>query len=326
MRKNTFAFFRARRYVYFFSAGAARRNFRKAIFVHLHLHISQAWFYVRYFLYIFADMKINFVKYEGAGNDFVIVDNRTLNFNPDPDVVARLCDRRFGIGADGLMLLENNDTADFTMRYFNSDGPEATMCGNGGRCISLFAFHLGLGHDNKLDFMASDGPHKAALIGSDGPDRGRIALGMKNCSEPQPFGSRYFVDTGSPHCIEFVEDVDAVDVFNEGRRIRYMSDFEPFGGVNVDFVQITGDGAIRIRTYERGVENETLACGTGAVASAIVAAAVRQPLVRRFDVKTLGGLLRVDFSHDCNTYSDVVLSGPARRVFSGTFDFENFIS
>ena len=271
-------------------------------------------------------MKIDFVKYEGAGNDFVIVDNRSLKFNPDPVMVARICDRRFGIGADGLMLLENNDTADFTMRYFNSDGPEATMCGNGGRCISLFAVHLGLGHDNTLSFAASDGPHSAVLLASDGPDCGRIALGMKDCPEPQSFGKYHYVDTGSPHCIEFVENVDEVDVFNEGRRVRHMTDFEPFGGVNVDFVQITGDGSLRIRTYERGVENETLACGTGAVAAAVVTAAVKQPLATRFDIAALGGLLSVKFRYNKPLFSNVILSGPARRVFSGSFDFENFIS
>lgn len=270
-------------------------------------------------------MKIKFCKYEGAGNDFVIIDNRDRQFTPASAVVARLCDRRFGIGADGLMLLEENGNCDFTMRYFNSDGPEATMCGNGGRCISLFALHSGLGDDGTLRFEAIDGLHTASLTARDGIDGGVVALGMKECSEPQRVGGYWYVDTGSPHCIVFVESVDSVDVFAEGRRIRHLPDFAPFGGVNVDFVQMLAEGSLRIRTYERGVEDETLACGTGAVASAITAAHVHQPLVQQFDVAACGGLLRVGFRRRQSEYGDVVLCGPARRVFEGTFDFENFV-
>ena len=270
-------------------------------------------------------MKTNFVKYEGAGNDFVVIDNRTLAFNPVPEVVSALCDRRFGIGADGLMLLQNNDSSDFTMRYFNADGYEATMCGNGGRCISLFAVHLGIGNPSGLRFTASDGLHSARLTDGGNGDCGEIALGMIDCDEPQQFNDGWYVDTGVPHCVVFVEDVDEVDVFGVGRSIRYSKQFEPFGGVNVDFVQVVGEGELRIRTYERGVENETLACGTGAVASAVVASRVHQPLVQQFDVAVRGGLLRVTFNHCGNQYRNVVLAGPARRVFSGTFDCENFI-
>ena len=269
-------------------------------------------------------MKIDFVKYEGTGNDFVIIDNRTLAFNPTPDVVAAVCDRRFGVGADGLMLLRNNDMNDFTMRYFNSDGTEATMCGNGGRCISLFAVHLGIGNPDNLLFTASDGLHSARLTERRG-DSGDIALGMIDCAEPQHFDDGWYVDTGVPHCVVFVADVDAVDVLGDGRRIRYSSQFESFGGVNVDFVQVVDGHSLKIRTYERGVEDETFACGTGAVASAVVTSRVYQPLVEQFDVVVRGGQLQVMFRHDGTHYRHVVLAGPARRVFSGTFDYENFI-
>ena len=220
-------------------------------------------------------MQIEFGKYEGAGNDFVIIDNRERVFEPRPALVAALCDRRFGIGADGLMLLEEECGADFRMRYFNSDGPEATMCGNGGRCMALFARHAGVVGE-RMAFAAVDGLHRAEVLAC-GDDAGRIALGM---TEPHGFAEAeegYFVDTGSPHYVRFVEDVERVDVRGEGRRVRNLPAFAGTGGVNVNFVEVAGEGTLKVRTYERGVEDETLACGTGSVAAAVVASRVRFP-------------------------------------------------
>jgi diaminopimelate epimerase len=262
-------------------------------------------------------MRIEFGKYEGAGNDFVIIDNREKRFEPQPALVAALCDRRFGIGADGLMLLEEERGADFRMRYFNSDGPEATMCGNGGRCIALFAFHVGAAGE-RMSFVAVDGPHRAEVL-SCGGDAGRIALGM---TEPHGLAEAeggWFVDTGSPHYVRFVEDTERVDVRGEGRRIRHLPAFAGTGGVNVNFVEVTGEGRLKVRTYERGVEDETLACGTGAVA----ASRARFPQVRNFDVQARGGLLNVAFAAG-GGFADVRLTGPARRVFAGVLDTENF--
>lgn len=266
-------------------------------------------------------MRIEFGKYEGAGNDFVIIDNREKRFEPQPALVAALCDRRFGIGADGLMLLEEERGADFRMRYFNSDGPEATMCGNGGRCIALFAFHVGAAGE-RMSFVAVDGPHRAEVL-SCGGDAGRIALGM---TEPHGLAEAeggWFVDTGSPHYVRFVEDTERVDVRGEGRRIRHLPAFAGTGGVNVNFVEVTGEGRLKVRTYERGVEDETLACGTGAVAVAVAASRAQFPQVRNFDVQARGGLLNVAFAAG-GGFADVRLTGPARRVFAGVLDTENF--
>ena len=266
-------------------------------------------------------MQIEFGKYEGAGNDFVIIDNRERVFEPRPALVAALCDRRFGIGADGLMLLEEECGADFRMRYFNSDGPEATMCGNGGRCMALFARHAGVVGE-RMAFAAVDGLHRAEVLAC-GDDAGRIALGM---TEPHGFAEAeegYFVDTGSPHYVRFVEDVERVDVRGEGRRVRNLPAFAGTGGVNVNFVEVAGEGTLKVRTYERGVEDETLACGTGSVA-AVVASRVRFPQVRSIDVQVRGGLLNVAFDVVGGRFSDVRLTGPARRVYSGVFRPENF--
>lgn len=270
----------------------------------------------------FAHMQIEFGKYEGAGNDFVIIDNRERVFEPRPALVAALCDRRFGIGADGLMLLEEECGADFRMRYFNSDGPEATMCGNGGRCMALFARHAGVVGE-RMAFAAVDGLHRAEVLAC-GDDAGRIALGM---TEPHGFAEAeegYFVDTGSPHYVRFVEDVERVDVRGEGRRVRNLPAFAGTGGVNVNFVEVAGEGTLKVRTYERGVEDETLACGTGSVAAAVVASRVRFPQVRSIDVQVRGGLLNVAFDVVGGRFSDVRLTGPARRVYSGVFRPENF--
>lgn len=267
-------------------------------------------------------MRVEFGKYEGAANDFVIIDNRAGIIYPSVPLVASLCDRRTGIGADGLMLLEGSTRGDFRMRYFNSDGREATMCGNGGRCIALFAFHARAAGET-MSFEAADGMHGAKIL-SVADNTASVSLGMKDAGGIEELAGGYFIDTGSPHYVTFMEDLDRLDVYSRGRRMRDMEEFVSRGGANFNFVQIVSEGTLRVRTYERGVEDETFACGTGAVASAVVASAVRCPGRSRFEVRALGGNLYVDFAYSDGLYRDVLLTGPARRVYSGIFDTENF--
>jgi len=208
--------------------------------------------------------KIKFSKYQGAGNDFVLVDNRSGFFDGNDTVlVKKMCDRRFGIGADGLMLLEGAENADFRMRYFNADGREGSMCGNGGRCIVAFARDLGIVAE-KAAFLAVDGAHEAAIVS------GQVDLGMVDVREVarEDDGDFYLLDTGSPHLVREVTGLRDVDMATEGHRIRNSPRFRK-AGVNVNFVEREGDGYF-LRTYERGVEGETLACGTGATAAAMV--------------------------------------------------------
>ena len=268
-------------------------------------------------------MQTEFAKYEGAGNDFILIDNRNGVFTPEPGLIARLCDRHFGIGADGVMTLAHSAEIDCSMRYYNADGSEGEMCGNGARCFTLFAEHLGIGGETKF-FDAADGLHTARILRTKGL-AGEIELGMIAVREIHEGDSWWFLNTGVPHYVEFVDNLDSVDVVGRGRTIRHDTARFP-QGTNVNFVQVTGKGAIRIRTYERGVENETLACGTGATAAAIVANFALQPETFRYAVSVPGGTLAVRFSHEPHTqiYTDVRLSGPARRVFEGTFDRENF--
>lgn len=268
-------------------------------------------------------MLVKFVKYEGAGNDFILIDDREGAFRPDAGHIAALCDRHFGIGADGLMTLRRSAGLDCSMRYYNADGSAGEMCGNGARCFALFAEHRGIGGETKF-FDAADGLHTARIRRLKGTS-GEIELGMIAVREIRTGDGWWFLNTGVPHYVEFVDDLEAVDVTGRGRAIRRDTARFP-QGTNVNFVQITGDGTIRMRTYERGVENETLACGTGATAAAIVTAFARQPHTTDFRITVPGGALAVRFSHEqgTQTYTDIRLTGPARRVFEGVFDSENF--
>jgi diaminopimelate epimerase len=256
-----------------------------------------------------ADMK--FYKWQGTGNDFVILDNREEKLTePSSDMIKYLCDRRYGIGADGLMVLNNNPIYDFSMQYFNSDGLEAEMCGNGGRCMIGFAHQLGIiGDDTR--FMAFDGLHVGRVLGDD-----KYLLQMIDLNEFRKTDNYYFLNTGVPHVVKFVNKVDKIDVLKKGRKIRNNKDFEP-AGTNVNFVQKFGKG-IKIRTYERGVENETLSCGTGAVASAI--AAYLEFGLEKKQIKCLvpGGELLVRFERNkSGEFSNISLEGPAKQVYSG---------
>ncbi|MEL6534750.1 MAG: diaminopimelate epimerase [Bacteroidota bacterium] len=252
---------------------------------------------------------LSFWKYQGTGNDFVMIDNREGRFDPqDTDRVAALCDRRFGIGADGLILIQNHPDHDFEMVYFNADGSQS-LCGNGSRCAMMFAQQLGIIED-RASFLAYDGPHEAYI------KEGRVYLLMHDVNPVQVVGQDAFADTGSPHHLVWVEDADVAPVVAQGRSIRESETYAP-GGTNVNFVEVDPDAGIRVRTYERGVEDETLSCGTGVTAAALAASEKGLPSPIR--VETRGGQLEVSFTkRDDNGFTDVYLIGPAKAVFQGT--------
>jgi diaminopimelate epimerase len=249
-------------------------------------------------------METTFFKYEGTGNDFIMADNRRLDFPVGEGLIEKLCNRRFGIGADGLILLQEEAGFDFRMVYFNSDGRESTFCGNGGRCAAAFARQLGIVSD-KAVFMAKDGAHEATL------KEEMVRLKMRDAELPVKSGEGFTLFTGSPHYLEFVTELKQVDVFSRGRRIR-----ESFGveGINVNFVENKGD-RISIRTYERGVEDETLSCGTGVTAAALLVS--EKGFFSPVSVESRGGGLHVEFKRSENGFTDVFLTGPAKLVFSG---------
>lgn len=254
-----------------------------------------------------------FYKYQGAGNDFVVVDNRNGLFDRDNvELVRRLCDRRFGIGADGLMLLQQIEGYDFEMVYFNADGREGSMCGNGGRCIVAFARDLGI-IDKATDFLAVDGPHHAEID----QQRGWVSLQMKDVDGVGRDGDAYVLDTGSPHYVTLV-DRSLVDfpVAEEGRRIRNNATYKA-AGINVNFVEVEGEGYY-LRTYERGVEDETLACGTGATAVALAMATLDgKEGSLAIPIRVAGGNLTIRFVKDGERFRQVFLEGPATYVFKG---------
>lgn len=267
--------------------------------------------------------KISFYKYQGAGNDFIILDNRNSIYNHlSQHEIAKLCDRRFGIGADGLMMLENHHTHDFQMVYFNSDGLPGTMCGNGGRCIVAFAKKLGIGKE-KFSFWASDGVHQAEVI-SELDNQLLVKLQMKDVFTYNRQRSYFVIDTGSPHYVKFVEDVEGVNVVHEGRKIRYSPKFPE--GINVNFVEMTPTG-LWVRTYERGVEDETYSCGTGSVASALAYSLLMKNPVGKLaiNVLTKGGHLQIDAtiaegkSKHFYIFKEIYLQGLTQFVFQGEF-------
>ncbi len=251
-------------------------------------------------------MNIHFHKYQGTGNDFVMIDNRSLGLSLEKEQITKLCDRRFGIGADGLILIQNHPDLDFEMIYFNSDGSQS-MCGNGSRCAVMFARQLGMIGDH-ASFQSTDGAHKATISGN------IVALDMHNTTGISHRLSGLFLDTGSPHHLEFVDDVESKNVFDEGRNIRMHEEYSP-NGTNVNFVEVVDNHSIKVRTYERGVENETLSCGTGVTAASI--AATKKNIQSPVNVSTLGGQLTVSFKQSDSGFTDVKLIGPAMCVFEG---------
>ena len=256
-------------------------------------------------------MEIQFYKYQGTGNDFIILDNRDGNYNfLSDDAIKKMCDRKFGIGADGLMLLENTEGYDFKMKYHNADGKEGSMCGNGGRCLVQFASDKGIIKNNYL-FIATDGQHEASI-----QENGLVRLKMKDVLHIDNTTESSTLNTGSPHYVHWVNSLDGFDVFHEGRKIRYNDTYRKVG-INVNFVQ-KEDNGIRVRTYERGVEDETLSCGTGVTAAAIASAVKMGP--QQVNVKVEGGNLAVSFNRIAEKeFTDVWLIGPATFVFKGNY-------
>jgi diaminopimelate epimerase len=256
-------------------------------------------------------MTVNFQKYQGTGNDFIMIDNRQKGIGKkNASLIEHLCNRKFGIGADGLILLQEKKSYDFEMVYFNGDGRESTMCGNGGRCLVKFAHHLGLVKNN-CRFLAIDGPHDAEVLRN-----GHISLKMKDVNAIEKDGANYILNTGSPHYVIFVKDVQPLAVVEEAKKIRYSKRFAK-EGINVNFVEITGPGKIIVRTYERGVEDETLSCGTGVVASVIALACRSGKKITAVKIKTPGGNLAVSFEQEGNSFKEIRLIGPAEKSFEG---------
>jgi diaminopimelate epimerase len=256
-------------------------------------------------------MTIHFYKYQGTGNDFVILDNREGIYNDLTHAqIHLLCDRRFGIGADGLMLLNNTTSLDFRMVYYNADGKESSMCGNGGRCLVKFAFHQGIVRTT-YRFIAVDGEHEAEI-----DEHGIVRLKMQDVMTIEEDHGDAILDTGSPHYVKSVNNLLNYDVFNKGREIRNADDYEP-NGINVNFVEQLSEDEIMVRTYERGVEDETLSCGTGVTASAIVHFH-NEFGFNEVRVSTRGGRLSVEFERNPNgSFSNIWLCGPAEKVFEG---------
>jgi len=280
-------------------------------------------------------MKLRFHKYHGTGNDFILIDNREGSIQLSKEQVARICDRRLGIGADGLILMNRDRGYDFSMIYFNADGNESTLCGNGGRCIVAFAHSLGL-IENRAIFTAIDGEHEAEILSQSGTE---IQIKIKMSDIPtsgiRHLSSGIHIDTGSPHLVMFIDDISAVDVVAKGQKTHHDKQFAP-DGTNVDFVQMNEDHLF-VRTYERGVEDETLSCGTGVTAAALAYAslqssvsnpqsAIRSNVIARnevtkqtskINVESQGGKLTVSFRQHEGNFTDIWLEGPTEFVFAG---------
>jgi len=255
--------------------------------------------------------KIHFYKYQATGNDFVIIDNRETKITFSDAQIAQICHPKFGVGADGLMLIDNHPNLNFQLDYFNKDGSKS-LCGNGCRAAVQFASQLGL-VNGKATFSAFDGAHSAEILPS-----GNIRLKMGDVKEIKTLGEDHFIYTGSPHFIRFVTGIKDYPVFEEGKKIRYSDAFQP-GGTNVNFVELQPGNEMFVRTYERGVENETLSCGTGITAAAI--AASLKGYTSPVKINTLGGQLVVEFKNSqSGTFQEIHLIGPAKMVFKGQLD------
>lgn len=256
-------------------------------------------------------MTIAFSKYQGTGNDFIVVDNRYLHFAPDTQMIQTLCDRRFGIGADGLILVDEHEEYDFRMTYYNSDGTQS-LCGNGSRCAMHFARELNL-CDDETTFITTDGIHKGHFSDN------IIHFQLKDISGIKTIEDDFWLHNGSPHYVKFVTDVDKIDVVKEGRTIRNLQEYAP-DGTNVNFIQLF-DNQIVVRTYERGVEDETLSCGTGVTAAAVCAGL--KGLESPINIETRGGNLYVSFTQKGkDQFTNIYLSGPAIQVFKGNIEID----
>lgn len=260
------------------------------------------------------EMTHTFYKYQGTGNDFVFIDNRQEFFNKkNTKLIAHLCDRRFGIGADGLILLENDLDTDFKMVYFNADGNQSTMCGNGGRCIVAFAEMLNI-INKKTTFNAIDGLHEATI------ENGFVKLKMQDVETIEEFKNHTFLNTGSPHHVTLVDNIKKMDVQTEGSKIRYGAPYYKAGS-NVNFVQQVNNETFTVRTYERGVEDETLSCGTGVTAVALAMHSIGRTNAQEVTLNVEGGLLKISFEKSEKGYKNIWLQGPATLVFKGEIEW-----
>lgn len=257
-------------------------------------------------------MLLHFYKYQGTGNDFILIDNRSQQLTKnDTKLVASLCDRKFGIGADGLILLENDKISDFKMVYYNADGREGSLCGNGGRCTVAFAKYLGI-VDQETIFNAADGQHRATITND------IVSLQMQDVSLIKEKTNYMFLDTGSPHHVQIVKNLKDFKVFEEGKKLRYGLYGQ--SGSNINFVEPLDGGAFKVRTYERGVEDETLSCGTGVTAVALAMHNSGKVDKEKVLIQTEGGELQVRFRKDKGVYKDIFLIGPAKQVFKGELE------
>jgi len=257
-------------------------------------------------------MQMEFHKYHGTGNDFILIDDRTESFPPNVELIKKLCHRRFGIGADGLILIRNHAQFDFEMVYYNADGSQS-MCGNGSRCAVHFARHLGM-IDQRTTFLSTDGPHEAMV-----DEKGLISVRLYDVEKISENPKGLFANTGSPHHIEFVDHIIDFPVVERGRQVRYSDEYAPHG-TNANFVELRGDNSIFVRTYERGVEDETLSCGTGVTACSLASytKGYQSPVI----VLTPGGTLEVSFTVKDGVFTNIFLKGPAQPVYSGIIETE----
>ena len=255
-------------------------------------------------------MQQTFYKYQGTGNDFVMIDNRHQSFDKnDTKLIAFLCDRRFGIGADGLILLENHEDLDFKMVYYNADGNESSMCGNGGRCLVAFAKYLSIIND-KAVFEAIDGIHHATIKND------VVKLQMQDVNTIEKHKTHVFLNTGSPHHVQFEDAIDDFNIKAKGASIRYGEPYNKAGS-NVNFVKKISNSTFRVRTYERGVEDETWSCGTGVTAVALAMHYLGETQESNVNLHVEGGELQVSFDVENGSYKNVWLIGPATFVYKG---------
>ncbi|MDG1973945.1 MAG: diaminopimelate epimerase [Flavobacteriaceae bacterium] len=258
-------------------------------------------------------MKIKFQKYQGTGNDFIIINNNDLLFpTNNRSFIKRLCNRKFGIGSDGLILINPSKNTDFEMLYFNSDGNLGSMCGNGARCSVKFAQNNKIVTDKTL-FNAFDGNHRANIHNN------TVSLSMNDVSDIKTYGEDLFLDTGSPHYVKIVKNLENFDVYNQGKLIRNSNEFFRHG-VNINFVKIISEKEFEVRTFERGVEDETLSCGTGVTAVALSMHYLNKTLLNNLKIKTKGGVLDVKFIKNNNRYEKIILSGNVELIFEGEID------
>lgn len=255
-------------------------------------------------------MTIDFTKYHGAGNDFILVDNRSDSVKLTIAIIKSMCRRHFGVGADGLIEIVKSASTDFYMRYYNADGNEGTMCGNGGRCAAAFAYKKGISN-KEIIFETIDGVHEAKVLNE--KTELTIQLSLNDVTDLEEKADHYFIDTGSPHYVRFQKNLDQEDFSDKARLIRHS--YQP-GGTNVNFAKREQKN-IAVRTYERGVEDETLACGTGVTAVAVAAAREDNLEKGSYTVKTKGGKLKVFIEKSQHGFKNIWLEGPAKSVFNG---------